>query len=177
MHRGLVMDATPEVTAKVNGAPGASKYVYKGGTDVGGTLRWGVTENLSLSATANPDFSQVEADVGQGTANARFPLFFPEKRPFFLEALEQYDTPNRLIYTRRVVQPVVGAKLTGKLGATNVAYLAALDATDQSVTQDNPIYNLLRLRRDLGASPTAALVDTDRTPPAPSTRLPRSAHP
>jgi hypothetical protein len=162
LHRGLVMDATPEFTTKVNGTPRPPAYLYTGGPDLGGTLRWGVTQNLSLNATANPDFSQVEADVGQVTANARFPLFFPEKRPFFLEALEQYDTPNRLIYTRRVVQPVVGAKLTGKVGGTNVAYLAAVDATDQSVTQDNPVYNLLRVRRDLGASSTAGLVYTDR---------------
>ena len=162
MHRGLVMDATPEATAKVNGAPGASKYVYKGGADVGGTLHWGVTQNLSLSATANPDFSQVEADVGQVTANQRFPLFFPEKRPFFLEGLEQYDTPNRLIYTRRMTQPVVGAKLTGKLGTTNVAYLGAVDARAASATGDNSIYNILRVRRDLGASSTVGLVYTDR---------------
>ncbi len=162
MHRGLVMDATPEVTAKVNGAPGASKYVYKGGTDVGGTLRWGVTENLSLSATANPDFSQVEADVGQVTANQRFPLFFPEKRPFFLEGLEQYDTPNRLIYTRRMTQPLAGVKLTGKVGTTNIAYLGSVDDRSESATGDNPIYNLLRVRRDLGASSTVGLVYTDR---------------
>ncbi len=162
LHRGLVMDATPEFTTKVSGTPGVPDYLYTGKPDLGGTLRWGVTQNLSLNATANPDFSQVEADVGQVTANARFPLFFPEKRPFFLEALEQYDTPNRLIYTRRVAQPVVGAKLTGKVGGTNVAYLAAVDATDQSVTRDNPVYNLLRVRRDLGASSTAGLVYTDR---------------
>ncbi len=162
LHRGLVMDITPEFTTKVNGAPGATAYDYTTEPDVGATLRWGVTENLSLTAAANPDFSQVEADVGQVTANARFPLFFPEKRPFFLEGLEQYDTPNRLIYTRRVVQPLGGAKLTGKLGGTNVAYLAAVDDRDQSFTGSNPIYNLLRVRRDLGASSTAGLVYTDR---------------
>ena len=163
LHRGLVMDATPEFTTKVNGAPGTLAYVYKGEPDLGGTLRWGITQNLSLNATANPDFSQVEADVGQVTANQRFPLFFPEKRPFFLEGLEQYDTPNRLIYTRRVGQPVAGGKLTGKVGATNIAYLTAVDDRGQSATGDNPIYNLLRLRRDLGASSTAGLVYTDRT--------------
>jgi len=162
MHRGLVMDATPEFTTKVNGAPSASDYVYKGAADLGGTLRWGVTENLSLSATANPDFSQVEADVGQVTANQRFPLFFPEKRPFFLEGLEQYDTPNRLIYTRRMTQPLAGAKLTGKVGTTNIAYLGSVDDRSESATGDNPIYNLLRVRRDLGASSTVGLVYTDR---------------
>jgi hypothetical protein len=162
LHRGLVMDVTPEFTTKINGAPGATAYRYQTEPDVGGTLRWGVTENLSLTAAANPDFSQVEADVGQVTANARFPLFFPEKRPFFLEGLEQYDSPNRLIYTRRVVQPLGGAKLTGKVGGTNVAYLAAVDDRSQSFTGDHPIYNLLRVRRDLGASSTAGLVYTDR---------------
>jgi hypothetical protein len=162
LRRGLVMDITPEVTTKVNGAPGATSYGYTTTPDAGGTLRWGVTENLSLTAAANPDFSQVEADVGQVTANARFPLFFPEKRPFFLEGLEQYDSPNRLIYTRRVAEPLAGAKLTGKIGSTNVAYLAAVDDRDQSFGRSNPVYNLLRVRRDLGASSTAGLVYTDR---------------
>lgn len=162
LHRGVVMDVTPEFTTKVDGTPRATDYLYTGKPDVGGTLRWGVTENLSLNATANPDFSQVEADVGQVTANARFPLFFPEKRPFFLEGLEQYGSPNRLIYTRRVAQPLAGAKLTGKIGGTNLAYLAAVDDRDQSSTGDNPVYNLLRVRRDLGASSTAGLVYTDR---------------
>src|SRR6266704_1716723 len=162
LRRGLVMDATPEFTTKVNGAPEAPRYTYRGEPDLGGTLRWGVTENLSLSGTVNPDFSQVEADVGQVTTNVRFPLFFPEKRPFFLEGLEQYATPNRLIYTRQVVAPVVGAKLAGKVGSTNVAYLGAVDNRQQSATGHNPIYDLLRLRRDLDASSTAGLVYTDR---------------
>ncbi|MBX6332259.1 MAG: carbohydrate binding family 9 domain-containing protein [Gemmatimonadaceae bacterium] len=161
MHRGLVMDVTPELTSKLDGAPRATGYGYRGATDLGGTLRWGVTPNLSAVATAHPDFSQVEADVGQVTANQRFALFFPEKRPFFLEGLEQYDTPNRLIYTRRVVQPDAGAKLTGKIGSTSIAYLGAVDARDE-VTGQLPVYNMLRLRRDVGPSSTAGLVYTDR---------------
>src|SRR5262245_36871613 len=162
LRRGLVMDVTPEFTTRIDGIPRTTDYLYTSTPDLGATLRWGVSENLSLTATGNPDFSQVEADVGQVTANARFPLFFPEKRPFFLEGLEQYDSPNRLIYTRRVAEPIAGAKLTGKAGGTNVAYLAAVDDRDQSFTGDNPIYNLLRVRRDLGASSTAGLVYTDR---------------
>jgi hypothetical protein len=162
LRRGLVMDVTPEFTTKIDGRPRATDYLYTGTPDVGGTLRWGVSENLSLMATGNPDFSQVEADVGQVTANVRFPLFFPEKRPFFLEGLEQYDSPNRLIYTRRVAQPLAGAKLTGKVGGTNVAYLTAIEDRDQSSTADLPIYNLVRLRRDIATSSTAGLVYTDR---------------
>jgi hypothetical protein len=162
LHRGLVMDATPEFTTKVDGAPATPGYTYKAEPDLGGTLRWGVTENLSLNATVKPDFSQVETDVGQVTTNVRFPLFFPEKRPFFLEGLEQYATPNRLIYTRDVVAPVAGAKLVGKVGSTNVAYLGAVDDQQQSATGHNPIYNIFRVRRDLDASSTAGLVYTDR---------------
>src|SRR5439155_24143631 len=162
LHRGVVMDMTPEFTTRVEGRPATPQYLYTGRPELGGTLRWGLTQNLNLTGTANPDFSQVEADVGQVPVNQRFALFFPEKRPFFLEGLEQFDTPNRLIYTRQIVQPVAGAKLTGKLGGTAVAYLGAVDDHTQSSTGSNPVYNLLRLRRDLGASSTGGLVYTDR---------------
>jgi len=164
MRRGLVMDVAPEFTSHVDGAPKATAYGY-GTVDpqVGLNLRWGITQNLSLTGTANPDFSQVEADVGQVTVNQRFALFFPEKRPFFLEGLEQFDTPNALIYTRRIVSPVAGAKLTGKLGGTAVAYIGAVDDASASATgADHPVVNLLRLRRDLGASSTLGVAYTDR---------------
>src|SRR3989441_997935 len=124
-------------------------------------LRWGVTQNLAVTATANPDFSQVEADVGQVTVNERFALFYPEKRPFFLEGLEQFDTKNSLIYTRRIVHPVFGAKLAGKVGGTGIAYLGAVDNQDESAAGANPVYNLVRLRRDLGPTSTVGLAYTD----------------
>lgn len=161
LHRGIVMDVTPEFTTKVEGDSSGARYLYRGTPEVGGTLHWGVSSNLSVAATAHPDFSQVEADAAQVTVNQRFALFYPEKRPFFLDGLEQYDTPNQLIYTRQIVQPVAGAKLTAKSGETNVAYLGAVDAIDPA-TGDNPIYNVLRVRRDLGASSTMGLVYTDR---------------
>ena len=161
LRRGLVMDVTPEYTTRVNGAPTGTDYSYgKVEPGIGGTLRWGLTQNLSLTATANPDFSQVEADVGQVTVNERFALFFPEKRPFFLEGLEQFDTPNALIYMRRIEQPVAGVKLAGKVGRTAIAYLGAVD--ERSAAGDNPVYNLLRLRRDLGQASHVGLAYTDR---------------
>jgi len=163
LRRGLVMDLTPEFTTRVDGAPRTgAPYRYTAEPGVGGTLRWGISENVTLNATGNPDFSQVEADIGQVTVNERFALFFPEKRPFFLDGLEQYDTPNRLIYTRRINAPLAGAKLTGKVGGTNVAYLAAVDDDRFSPTGAVPIYNVLRLRRDLGASSTLGMAYTDR---------------
>jgi len=162
LRRGLVLDLTPEFTTKVDGAPTTPGYDYRGTPEVAGNLRWGVTQNLGLTATAHPDFSQVEADVGQVTLNQRFALFYPEKRPFFLEGLEQFDTPNSLIYTRRIAQPVFGAKLAGKVGGTGIAYLGAVDNSDQSATGAHPVYNLLRLRRDLGPTSTLGVVYTDR---------------
>jgi hypothetical protein len=163
LKRGLVLDLTPEFTSRVDGdSVPPSGYDYRGTPELGGNLRWGITQNLTLTGTVNPDFSQVEADVGQVTVNERFALFFPEKRPFFLEGLEQFDTPNRLIYTRQIVSPIGGVKLTGKVGETAVAYLAAVDDRDQSASRENPVVNLVRLRHDLGASSTAGLAYTDR---------------
>ena len=164
LRHGLVMDLNPEFTSSVAGAPGVEEWDYaRPKTELGGNLRWGINPNATLNATINPDFSQVESDVGQVTVNERFALFFPEKRPFFLEALEQYDTPQRLIYTRQIRDPIAGVKLTGKLGSTGIAYLGAADDRRFSATGDDaPIFNLLRVRRDLGASSTLGLVHTDR---------------
>src|SRR6266702_539311 len=163
LRRGLVMDVSPEFTSRLDGAPASpSSYQYKSiDPELGVNLRWGITQNLSAAGTVNPDFSQVEADVGQVTVNQRFALFFPEKRPFFLEGLEQFDTPNALIYTRRIAAPIAGTKLTGKIGGTAVAYIGAVD--DNGIPNGpHPVVNLLRLRRDLGASSTLGLAYTDR---------------
>ena len=164
LRHGLVMDINPEFTSSMSGQPGAVEWDYgRPRTELGGNVRWGINPNATLNATINPDFSQIESDVGQVTVNERFALFFPEKRPFFLEALEQYDTPQRLIYTRRIRDPLAGVKLTGKSGGTAFAYLGAADDRRFSANgEDVPVFNLLRVRRDLGASSTVGLVHTDR---------------
>src|SRR5881397_997506 len=164
LRRGLVMDVAPEFTSRLDGAPvSPTSYRYHNiDPELGVNVRWGVTQNLSAAGTVNPDFSQVEADVGQVTVNQRFALFFPEKRPFFLEGLEQFDTPNALIYTRRINAPIGGAKLTGKIGPMGIAYIGAVDDRAFSPTNDYPVFNLLRLRRDLGANSTVGAAYTDR---------------
>lgn len=108
-------------------APTVNNGDYENTTELGGDVRWGIRQNLTLNATINPDFSQVEADVGQVLLNERFALFYPEKRPFFLDGLELFDSPNQLIYTRRIVAPNGGAKLTGKIGGLNIASIVAGD--------------------------------------------------
>jgi hypothetical protein len=126
-------------------------------------MRWGVTNNLTLNATANPDFSQVESDAQQFVFDPRNELSFPEKRPFFLEGIEQFSTPNSLIYTRRIIQPLAAAKLTGKAFGTDLALLSAVDDRAGSATgQDHPVYNLLRIQRDVGSQSRVGVVYTDK---------------
>ena len=164
LHRGLVVDLDPEFTSSVAGAPGSGSWQYDDpNVRVGGNVRWGITPNYTLNGTIRPDFSQVESDVGQVTVNERFALFFPEKRPFFLEGLEQYDTPNRLIYTRQIGAPLAGIKVTGKQGGTAIAYLGAVDDKQLSSRGDRaPVFNLLRVRKDIGTGSTLGIVHTDR---------------
>ncbi len=163
IHRGLLLDVNPEWTTKVDGAPNAAntKYGYQGSTNLGGQVRFGLAANLSALGTVRPDFSQVEADVGQVSSNQRFALFYPEKRPFFLEGLQLFNTPNTLIYTRQIVQPDGGAKLIGQVGNTTIAYLGAVDTKD-STSGNHPIFNILRLREDVNPNTLLGLVYTDR---------------
>ena len=156
---------TPTVTAALNGAADANNaWSYGSDAEMGGNLRWGVSANVTLDATVNPDFSQVEADVGQVSSNERFALFFPEKRPFFLEGIDRFDTPNRLIYTRQFRDPVAGVKLTGKVAGMNIGLLSGLDAsvTNSAGIDSNPYFNALRLQRDVGGQSTIGMAYTDR---------------
>lgn len=175
LKRGLVLDLNPVATAKVDGAAGAAGgWAYDGGRpDLGMNVRWGVTETLTLNGTVNPDFSQVEADAGQFQFDPRAALFFPDKRPFFLDGIEQYAAPNNLIYTRRVQAPVAATKLTGRVTrATSVAYLAAVDDVTTSATgKDHPVFNVLRAQHDLGTSSKVGLVYTDKVDGARSNRV------
>jgi hypothetical protein len=161
LRRGLVVELTPTMTATAIGAPDtAARYDYRSNAAFGLTGRLGLTPNLSLDGTINPDFSQVEADVGQVTLNERFELFYPEKRPFFLEGLELFDTPNQLIYTRRIADPDAGIKLAGKIGATSVALLTAVE--DDPAAGTPLSFGALRLRRDIGRNSTIGVVSTLR---------------
>ena len=83
--------------------------------DAGIDLRWGIDANTSLNATLNPDFSTVEADAGQLSINTTFSLFYDEKRAFFLDNIDYFDSNYDLVYTRNVAAPDYGAKLTGRV--------------------------------------------------------------
>ena len=103
--------------------------------DVGISGKYGITSTVTLDATVNPDFSQVESDAFQVEVNQRFPTFFSEKRPFFMEGsgiftLAGQGNDNSLqaaVHTRRIIDPVFGAKVTGSLGRWAFGSLSALD--------------------------------------------------
>jgi len=173
LHRGLVMDVNPVVTARATGAAGENeRWAYDEGAEFGGNVRWGITPNLTLNGTVNPDFSQVEADASQIITDPRRALFFPEKRPFFLEGIEQFQTPNQLIYSRRIAAPVAAAKLTGKVAGTTVATMLALDGQEVSRSgEDNPFFAIARAQRDLGGGSRAGAVFSSRIEPGFSSQL------
>jgi hypothetical protein len=159
MKRGVVTEIQPFFTASANGAVNESGEFERGKVDgsAGANLKLGFTA-MTLDATWNPDFSQVEADQGVVTVNERFAIFFEERRPFFLEGIELFSTPNRLVYTREIVDPIAGAKFTGKFGRFGVAYLTAVDESGDR----NALFNITRIRRDIGTNSLAGITYTDR---------------
>jgi len=164
LELGRRVDVNPVLTSRLDGAASTEGWRYQRvGPEVGGYLRWAVTSDLSLSGTVNPDFSQVEADVAQVQFDPRAALYYPEKRPFFLEGIEHFAMPTPLIYTRRLVEPVSAFKVTGKSGGTSVAVLAGVDGMAASATgEDRPRLGALRLRRSVGAESMVGVAYTDR---------------
>jgi hypothetical protein len=164
LRRGLVLDINPEVTGTASRPAGADASFKEDFNDpLGLNVRWGISSNLTLNGTVNPDFSQVEADVAQIEFDPRRQVFFPERRPFFLDGIEMFASPTNLIYTRRVANPLSAAKVTGKSGRTNVAFLSAVDNKALHLSDlDARYFNAVRLRRDLSGQNTLGMVYTDK---------------
>jgi hypothetical protein len=122
------------------------------------TAKYGITPRLILEGTVNPDFSQVEADAGQVDFNQRYALFFPEKRPFFLEGLEKFhfggnhpgDPFQAVVHTRTIVDPLLGAKLNGKIGTKNtIATIYAMDKLPEEEDDNYAHIGIFRYKRTL----------------------------
>ena len=161
---GLFLEINPVVTGSLNGALDDNDVFLRGDPngEFGVNMTYGITSNLTLDGTVNPDFSQVEADAGQIAVNERFALFFPEKRPFFLEGTEIFGLPRQLVFTRTIVDPIAGAKLTGKVGRANLGYLGSVDGAG-SADEGDLLVNLVRMRQDIGSASTLGALYTDRT--------------
>jgi hypothetical protein len=172
------MTAAPYVTAQSTslpqggvGTPLEREPLKK---DAGLDVKWTPSQNQAVDLTLNPDFSQIESDVAQITTNQRFAVFFPEKRPFFLEGFDLFDTPVQVAYTRTITDPRWGARVTGHLGPATAYTLLVTDDRGGGLTiipgplgsgfalADFKSYDTIaRVKHDLGRS-YAGFVLTDR---------------
>ncbi|HEX8175039.1 MAG TPA: DUF5916 domain-containing protein [Pyrinomonadaceae bacterium] len=145
--------------------------------DPGLTAKLGITPTVTLDLAINPDFAQVEADQTVVTANQRFPIFFPEKRPFFLEGIDIFQTMISAVNTRTIVDPDVAIKLTGKRGRNTFGLMLASDNAPGNFSEDergdpellpdierfldkNAYIGVLRLKRDVGRESSVGLLAT-----------------
>ena len=136
--------------------------------DFGLSGKYGITSTITVDATINPDFSQVESDAFQAEVNQRFPIFFSEKRPFFMEGAGIFtlagqgndNSLQRAVHTRRIIDPVFGAKVTGSVGRFTFGTLqrARSGCRTRSAGTDDPdfgkdrLFNVLRGQYSLGPS-------------------------
>src|SRR5581483_5085315 len=159
LDAGLVLDLNPVVTEQAVGGP-----IYNvGRPQLGGNVRWGITPSLLLNGTYRPDFAEVESDATQIVNDPRLALQYPEKRPFFLDGLEQFNTPKNLIYTRQIGAPIAATKLTGKAAGISVAYLGAIDEEDLGgLNAGHPAFNIVRAREDFAQGSQVGAVITDK---------------
>lgn len=177
IESGSNVQLTPTLTAgRTDAAPSERPGALRSGSvthEFGITGRWSITPAVTVGLTANPDFSQVEADVAQLAVNNQFTLFFPERRPFFLEGSDVFATPVRSVFTRTIADPVVGAKLTGKTGPWAFGLITARDEAaplmipgaqgSRATMLDRPVTTVVgRTRSDLGRSSTVGVLYTGR---------------
>ena len=174
---GRNLELTPTLTAtrtdELDAFPNGDLEEGDEDFEPGATVRWGITPNTTLNATVNPDFSQVEADAVQLDINTRFALFFPEKRPFFLEGADLYLTPLQAVFTRTVADPEWGFKLNTKEGKDGLGVFVAQDDQNNLIIPGNQFSRqvfldeevtsgVLRYRRDIGARSAVGVLYTGR---------------
>src|SRR5581483_11996161 len=140
---------------------------------IGLDLKYTPNANNAIDLTIRPDFSQIETDTAQISANERFALFYPEKRPFFLESVDLFQTPFQAVYTRTIASPDWGGRVTGKEGGIRYTALVAGDAgggqviipgPNDSTTVDQASASTAfigRAKKEMGLSFVGALL-TDR---------------
>ncbi|HEV7701530.1 MAG TPA: DUF5916 domain-containing protein [Pyrinomonadaceae bacterium] len=124
--------------------------------DIGVNIKYTISPNVTLDAAINPDYAEIEADAPVVSANQRFPIYFQEKRPFFLESKEIFDSPLIVFYSRNIVDPDVALKVTGKINKTSFGILAASDNAPGNFSEDERTRNEQckeRLRLGLSTRP------------------------
>lgn len=159
VERYRLVEVLPAVTAGRNSETDQGALRSAGGeSELSLTAKYGITPELILDGTVNPDFSQVEADAGQVDFNLRYALYFPETRPFFLEGLEKFnfggtgsgDPLGNIVHTRTIVNPRIGFKLNGKISRRDtIAAIYALDELPRESAEDSAHFTIFRYKRAL----------------------------
>ena len=174
LRPGRNLQLNPALTATRSGARDATGDVaYADERRLGLGVKYGVSSALTADATVSPDFSQVEADASVIDVNERFAIYFPEKRPFFLEGGDIFHSPSEAVYTRQIVDPRFGGKMSGKLGRTSIGAIFAADRAAGSVSETIPdalnpyrghdaYASIVRLKRDVLANSFVGLLATAR---------------
>jgi hypothetical protein len=134
----------------------------------GGEAKLILKDSIVIDATINPDFSDIESEQPQFTVDQRFPVYFPELRPFFLENANYFVTPINLIYTRNIVHPEYGIRITGKIDHTNLGLFVTDDRQPgQAFAAGDPLYGkhatvaVGRVSEDLGKGSSVGAIYTD----------------
>jgi hypothetical protein len=174
------LEIIPSITVREVGRRRTTDFTFFNqpvGFEAGANIKFSFTPNITLDAAINPDFAQVEADTLVVTANQRFPIFYPEKRPFFLEGVDYFTTPISVINTRTIADPDVALKLTGKRGRNTFGMLVASDNAPGNFTIEdqrdpatvdqfgpimgkNSLVGILRVKRDIGRQSNIGIVAT-----------------
>jgi len=149
-QRGYHIDLIPHIVLQ------NEKEIWKGETGI--DIKYNPSSHLSFNATLNPDFAQVEADK-QRINLSRFPLYFDERRPFFVQGKDLFGAMN-VFYSRRIQSPDWGLKLIGTSGPNKYGYLSAMDRTADG---ENPLFNVLRLQRDVLNKSTVGIVGVSKS--------------
>ncbi|REJ78739.1 MAG: hypothetical protein DWQ47_04645 [Acidobacteria bacterium] len=197
IRRERTLELVPSVTVReterrVRNIPGPKGETGNGPTerfvnqpveaDLGLTLKYTITPNITLDAAINPDFAEIEADAPIVTANLRFPVFFTEKRPFFLEGAEIFTSPLDVFYSRSIIDPDAAAKLTGKVGRNSFGFLFAADGAPGKFEEEDlndpsvrpridefvgkkALFGVVRAKRDVGKDSSVGLFGTARSFP------------
>lgn len=133
--------------------------------DFGFTAKYSISPNITLDAAYNPDFADTEADAPVVEANQRFPIYFSEKRPFFLEGVDVFKTPIQAVYTRRVENPDIAVKLTGKVGKTSFGIFGAVDEPLFNPVHKKAYAGVFRVKRDIGKESSVGFLATSYSYP------------
>lgn len=184
VYRGLPEQRTRELLPSLTYAHNKNRrdslqgFSSEQNEQVGLGIKYGLTSSITLDGTFNPDFSQVESDEFQVEVNQRYPNFYTEKRPFFMEGIGLFSLPvagsdvsmTKHIHTRRIVDPCWGLKLTGTIGKFSFGIISASDEApgklvehdDQSRIQGrNKLFNIGRAVYNLGSDNYLGTIVTD----------------